>query len=79
MKESKTGRREEKEKNKKRKRKKKKRKREEPRRKVWIYGMDFYDFFWYGSLVLFLEKVWIPFCLDLYGTWYKFVWNSMVL
>ena len=29
--------------------------------------------FWYGSLVLFLEKVWIPFCLDLYGTWYKFV------
>ena len=37
--------------------------------------MDFYDFFWYGSLVLFFEKVWIPFCLDLYGTWYKFVWK----
>ena len=80
MKESKTGRREE-EKNKKRKRKKKKkRKREEPRRKVWIYGMDFYDFFFlYGSLVLFFEKVWIPFCLDLYGTWYKFVWKLALI
>ena len=42
---------------------------------VWVSMI----FFWYGSLVLFLEKVWIPFCLDLYGTWYKFVWKLALI
>ena len=40
--------------------------------------MDFYDFLVWKSTFIF-EKVWIPFCLDLYGTWYKFVWKLALI
>ena len=45
---------------------------------VWISGMDFYDFLVWKSSFIF-GKVWIPFCLDLYGTWYKFVWKLALI